>query len=233
MSIIAGFAGIVALASAAGAPAVAPKDSDASIVLVRHALKECSGMQCDLKKKGHEQAARLGKITATLRAAGMTLGGVYSSSACRTVLTVTPAADEAGLPVNEYEPRDGLGYCAFPGPGDLAESRPSEAMRPKAGVTEGEGLSASRDALIAVIKAKAENAPDGDFALVADHSNYVCDWFRALGVDPNSYANECVTKDGWLAETDYGDIYWLYDAKKGEGADWRLIVLEDAFGFDQ
>lgn len=233
MSSLAGFAGIIALAAAASAPVVAPKDSDASIVLVRHALKACSGMQCDLTKEGHEQAARLGKITATLRGIGMTLGGVYSSSACRTVLTVTPAANEAGLPVNEYEPGKGRSYCAFAGAGDPSEARPGVEMRPKAGVTEGQGDSASRAMLIEAMKAKAEKDGAGEFALVADHSNYVCEWFRALGVVPESYASECLTKDGWLDDSDYGDIYWLYDAKKGKGADWRLIVLEDAFGFDQ
>lgn len=207
-------------------------EADANIILVRHAYPACHDVQCGLTEDGDGQAARLGRIVAALKKDGLKPSGVYASGTCRTVLTATPAANVLELPVKAYPAREGIAFCAYLGDGEGLK-RPSAERRPEKGAQTGEGEAASRDGLIDFLNADAAGDDSTRrFAVAVDHSNFVCEWFLRLGVDPKSYAKDCVFEGG-LKLTDYADIFWLYDAKPGPGVDWRLIVLEDGFDIDK
>lgn len=64
------------------------------------------------------------------------------------------------------------------------------------------------------------------WTLIADHSNFVCEWPAALGAD---LLDVCLS--GTIEETNYGDIFWLY--QPAEGAGWGIVHLVDAFATDE
>ncbi|GAB4531276.1 MAG: hypothetical protein Tsb0010_12720 [Parvularculaceae bacterium] len=204
--------------------------ADAHILVVRHAYNECGALDCDLTEEGYRQAAELARILGELRTrGGLELDAVVASSACRTVLTVTPAANDAGLPVQAYHASGDAPLCSFQGDGDGFE-RPGPDRRPVHGVTLAEGLARSRQTVIEAAQEAAESGGGEDapfVVLVGDHSNYVCGWAAALGVPESDYSHDC-GEEG-LEHTDFADIYWIYDSQPGEGAAWRLMHFENAF----
>lgn len=204
--------------------------ADAHVLVVRHAYNECGALDCDLTKEGYRQADELARILGELRRrGGLELDAVVASSACRTVLTVTPAADDAGLPVQAYHATGDAPLCAYQGDGDEL-LRPDPGKRPDHGVTLAEGLAQSRQTVIDAAQAAAESGggPDAPLVyLVGDHSNFVCGWAAALGVPETDYNHDCGERG--LAHTDFADIYWIYDSQPGAGAAWRLLHFENAF----
>ena len=205
--------------------------AEAHILLVRHAYNECGDLQCDLTKEGYRQADEFARIVSELsEAGGFEVAGVFASSACRTVLTVTPVADDAGLPVQAYPASGDAPLCAYLGDGD-GLLRPDPDKRPDHGVTIGEGAAVSRVRLIETAAAYASRG-DADASrprvyLVADHSNYVCEWAKSLNVPVSDYSHDCGERG--LEHTDFADIYWLYDSIPGAGAGWRMMHFENAF----
>ncbi len=69
-------------------------------------------------------------------------------------------------------------------------------------------------------------ASDANWTLVAEHSNTSCLWLAQFAGLAASEAAGC--SDGRLADTAYGDIFWLYRL----GGVWQLTVLPAAFEVD-
>lgn len=72
----------------------------------------------------------------------------------------------------------------------------------------------------------AAEASDARWTLVGEHSNTSCLWLAQFAGLAASETTGC--SDGRLAETAYGDIFWLY---RLDGA-WQLTVLPAAFEVD-
>ncbi len=72
----------------------------------------------------------------------------------------------------------------------------------------------------------AAEASDARWTLVGEHSNTSCLWLAQFAGLAASETAGC--SDGRLAETAYGDIFWLY---RLDGA-WQLTVLPAAFEVD-
>jgi hypothetical protein len=66
-------------------------------------------------------------------------------------------------------------------------------------------------------------ASQARWTLVAEHSNTTCLWLAQFAGDAASQAAGCT--DGRLADTAYGDVFWLY---RLDGA-WQLAVLPAGF----
>lgn len=208
-------------------PPAEARDAEVHVMLVRHAYPACGDLDCTLTDEGFAQAAELALHAARARAAGLELVGVFSSSTCRTVLTATPSANDADLPVLAYPASDTLGVCGFLGPNE-AMQRPTAAQRPNAGLGYAMAPAATRTALMDAIAQSAERAHRRRLLyIVVDHSNFVCTWFARFNVPEGDYAGEC--SENGLALTDYADIYWLYDTDRGPGEAWRMRHFENAF----
>jgi hypothetical protein len=201
--------------------------ADINVLVVRHAQNACGDLQCALTERGQAQASALARLVARAREAGLQLAGVYASSACRTIQTATPTANDAALPVLAYPARDAAPVCGYLGAGDEI-TRPGPELRPVAGLGYAMGPATTRVALMDEI-ARAAEVPHRRALLyvIVDHSNFVCTWFARFGAPEADYAGEC-GEDG-LDQSDFADIYWLYDTDRGPGAAWRLRHYEDAF----
>lgn len=66
-------------------------------------------------------------------------------------------------------------------------------------------------------------ASDARWTLVAEHSNTSCLWLTEFAGEAAAQAGGCA--DGHLADTAYGDIFWLYRLDDA----WHLTVLPAAF----
>ena len=69
-------------------------------------------------------------------------------------------------------------------------------------------------------------ASDARWTLVAEHSNTSCLWLSQFAGLAASEAAGC--SDGRLADTAYGDVFWLYRL----GGVWQLTMLPAAFEAD-
>jgi Histidine phosphatase superfamily (branch 1) len=116
------------------------------IVFVRHAYPACSDLQCNLNDEGHRQAKELSRFIDTAQTADVAIVGIYASSACRTVLTVAPTANQFDLTVRAFPARAGMPICGFLGDGDDLE-RPAPSLLPSAGIAYAEAATKSRQAL--------------------------------------------------------------------------------------
>ena len=72
-----------------------------TIYLVRHAEKMSEGDDPDLTKDGRKRAKELAKVIQDV-----TLHAVYSSNYLRTKNTAKPVAEDHGLPIMPYNPRE-------------------------------------------------------------------------------------------------------------------------------
>jgi broad specificity phosphatase PhoE len=212
-------------------PPEAAEKAGMHIVLVRHAYALCSDLQCSLTPEGFAQAGELALLLQNL--SGLEVGdirGFYASSACRTVLTVTPAADAARRPVIAYPANEDAALCDYRGkaPG---ETFPDDSARPTMGISFEPAQFESREALQEQLSEAAGQAKSGDKApiyLIADHSNYICAWLEALGVPETDFAHDCSAEG--LEHTDFADIYWAYALVEENGqVQWRMHHLENAF----
>lgn len=208
-------------------PPAEAQRAEVNVLVVRHALNACGDLQCALTEQGDAQATALAQIVAQARAAGLQVQGVFASSACRTILTATPTANEANLPVLAYPARDTAPVCGYLGQG--AEfPRPTAAQRPAAGLGYAIAPASSRTALQDVIAQAADRSHRRtQLYIVVDHSNFVCTWLTRFGAPESDYAGECNAEG--LQLTDYSDAYWLYDTDRGAGAAWRVKHVENAF----
>jgi hypothetical protein len=86
------------------------------------------------------------------------------------------------------------------------------------GCDEGELVSRTRSEAFAEAR-----AADGRWALVGEHSNTSCLWLAEFAGEAGATAAGCT--DGRLADTAYGDVFWLYRT----GETWSVTVLPGVF----
>ncbi|MGV6801851.1 MAG: hypothetical protein ACWA5L_08010 [bacterium] len=206
------------------------RNSEQNILIIRHAEAVCGHEQCDLTARGYKQREKLTRIINSLVNSGhYYVAEVQASNTCRTTLTVTSIADNYKLSVLTYPAREGVPDCAYQG-ATKERLQPNVQQRPRYGFKPRAATIATRQQSMEKLRVHQwQDLPERGQALtiIADHSNFVCKWFSAMGVPESEFASHC--HDGNLDHDDFADIFWLYQDNNNAASQWHLVILDDIF----